>query len=113
MHQMIFRLLNYPADLETLLPTIVDTMRMGEAKYGDDFNRVAVQAVYQTCMFDSNFSLIGSKLCNVISNSVQRSENTHGFRSLLLMELQKDYMKKEMLVKSISPTERKVDIYTF
>jgi hypothetical protein len=107
-HQSIYRLINYPADFQALLPTMIETIRMGVTTFGDDFSRVVVDAVYQTCMFDVNFCLIGSKLCNVISNSVQKGANQLGYRTLLLHELQKDFEGRGLLVKSGKAEDRKV-----
>ena len=104
----VYRLLNYPADLAALLPTFVETMRMGVTQFGDEFNRVAVSAIYQTCLYEWSFCHIGSKLCNVISNSIKKLDGQIGFRSILLQTLQKDYYKKEHYVKSVDPMDRKV-----
>ena len=108
-HQWIFRLINYPADFHALLPTMIDTIRMGVAHFGDEFNHIAVSAIYQTCMFNRNFCLDGSRLCNVISNTLKRTSDSQiGFRSFLLQALQKDFERKDFLVKSNCPDDRKV-----
>lgn len=104
----VYRLLNYPADFAALLPTFVDTIRVGVTHFGDDFNRAAVSAIYQTCLYEWSFCLIGSKLCNVISNSVKKLDGQIGFRSILLQTLQKDFGNKELYVKSADPQDRKV-----
>jgi len=109
MHLWIHRLMNYPADLHPLLPTMIDTMRMGVTHFGDEFNQIMVDAVYKTCMYDASFCFVGSKLCNVVSNSVKRTgESQIGFRSFLLQKLQKDFEERDFLVKSVNPNDRKV-----
>jgi len=106
LNESLYRLLKYPADYNSILTCLMDTIVIGSKGFGDKFMVYVAETIYSTCICDIPFCHIASKLVAEICLKIKKEEKEKGFRTILLMMLQIEYKKKDEFAKSMEISER-------